>query len=337
MQAAYILETGGPEVIRFGDIPQPSLGPGQVRVAVKWVAVNPIDTYIRGGANFWPLPQPFIIGCDMAGEVLEMATNVAAVPGGQSLEIGQHVWCTNQGLLQRQGTFAQQVVVDAQWLYPLASHVPCDVAASMALVGVTAHLGLFREANLQAGQTVCVIGGTGGVGSLVVQLAKLAGARVIATGSSDQKVARCIELGADVAINYRQHDLQQAILEHTAGQGVNVFWETRREPDFDLAIAVLAERGKMIVMAGRDARPSFPVGPFYVKGCQVHGFVMFKATPAEMQVAGLAISQALANGQLQAQIGARFPLSEAAAAHRLQEANTLQHADTLTGKIVLEV
>lgn len=330
MKAAYISKTGGPEVIQYGDIAEPELGPGQVRVAVKAVSVNPIDTYIRAGANYWELPDPFVIGCDMAGEVIETA---ADTPDWQP---GTRVWCTNQGLLGRQGTFAQQVVVDAQWLYPFDESVAFEDAASVALTGVTAHLGLFREANLQAGQTILVIGGTGGVGSMVVQMAKAAGARVITTAGSDEKAEACRQLGADVVIPYHQQDIQEGVLRATNDEGVHLFWETRREPDFDQVVGCLRDGGRMIIMAGREARPEFPVGPFYVKGCSVHGFVMFKATATEMAECGRDISQWLKDGKLKSQIGLRLPLSQAAEAHRVQEANTLHGEGTLAGKIVLQ-
>jgi NADPH2:quinone reductase len=330
MKAAFIQATGGPEVIQYGDLPEPKLVPGGVRIATRAVAVNPIDTYIRGGANYWPLPNPYIIGCDLAGEILEVG------PGVTGLQPGMRVWCTNQGLQGRQGTFAEQVVVDAAWVYPMTDRVAFRDAAAVALVGVTAHLGLFREARLSAGESIFVMGGAGGVGSMVVQMAKIAGARVLTCAGSDEKVQRCLELGADLAFNYRAVDLGSAIAEATQGRGVDVFWETRREPNFDFAVAALAARGRMVLMAGRDARPVFPVGPFYVKGCRLHGFVMFAASAAEMEVCGRDISQWLDAGVLRGLIGVQLPLSEAREAHRLQEAATIQQTGELFGKIVLE-
>jgi NADPH2:quinone reductase len=120
-----------------------------------------------------------------------------------------------------------------------------------------------------------------------------------------------------------------------APDGVNVFWETMREPDFDFIVGTLAERGKIILMAGRDARPEFPVGPFYVKGCSMHGFVMFKASPEELRACADDMNQWMAAGKLKANISKVFPLSETAAAHRLQESNTLEKAGSLAGKIVM--
>lgn len=329
MKAAYINETGAPENILYGDVPQPVPTGTQVLVKVGAVAVNPIDTYIRNGANYWPLPKPFIIGCDLAGVVSALG------PDAKKYKIGDRVWGTNQGLLGRQGTFAEYCAVDESWLYPIPNGVKDETAAACALVGVTAHLGLFGAARLKAGETVFVHGGTGGVGSMVVQMAKAAGARVLATGGSPEKCDRCRELGADAAVNYKTEDLAAAVQAFSPG-GANVVWETLREPDFDKLVSYLAPRGRLILMAGRDARPQFPVGPFYVKGCSMHGVVMFKATAEEMRVCAEDMNRWMANGKLQAQIGKVFPLSEAAAAHRLQEDNTLRKSGTLAGKIVLK-
>ena len=190
---------------------------------------------------------------------------------------GDRVWGSNQGLLGRQGTFAEFCAIDECWLYPTPKGVSDEQSAAIALVGITAHLGLVRDADLQRGETIFVHGGSGGVGSTVVQMAKAIGARVIATAGSDSKAELCRRLGADFVVNYKTQDLETE-LKKIAPAGVNVWWETLREPNFDLAIGALAARGRMIVMAGREARPPFPVGPFYVKGCLLRGFVMFMAT-----------------------------------------------------------
>jgi NADPH2:quinone reductase len=126
-------------------------------------------------------------------------------------------------------------------------------------------LGLFREARLQAGETIFVNGGSGGVGSMVVQMAKAAGAKVIATAGSAEKCAALRQLGADATINYKAEDIAAAV-QAFAPSGVKVYWETVREPDFDRIVSYLGERGRIILLAGRDARPQFPVGPLYVKG-----------------------------------------------------------------------
>ncbi|TWU47999.1 NADPH:quinone reductase [Rubripirellula reticaptiva] len=330
MKAAYIESTGSADVIRYGDLEAPTPGRGEVLIRVHAVSVNPIDTYIRSGAIAAELPNPFILGCDAAGVVEAIGEGV------HHAAVGDRVWCTNQGLLGRQGTFAEKIVISQDWCFPLADAVSFVDAAACALVGVTAHLGLFREADLQGGETILVVGGSGGVGSMVVQMARSAGATVIATAGSDEKCAAVKKLGADIAINYQADSLEDAV-KKAAPKGVNVFWETRREPDFDLAVELMAGKGRMVLMAGRDARPSFPVGPFYVKECSLHGFAMFKATASEMRAAAEDINHWLAMGKLKANIGRTFDLSDAAQAHRLQEQATLEGGGGLMGKIVLTV
>jgi NADPH2:quinone reductase len=213
--------------------------------------------------------------------------------------------------------------------------VPDEAAAACALVGITAHLGLFQYARLKEEEILFVNGGSGGVGSMVLQMAKAAGARVLVTAGSDAKVSECRALGADEAVNYKSQDPAAAVKQF-APNGVNIFWETTREPDFDKIVSCLSERGRIILMAGREARPAFPVGPFYVKGCSLHGFVMFKATPEEQRRCATDINRWLAEEKLKPKISHVLPLSQAAAAHRLQEDNTLRKAGTLAGKIVLK-
>jgi len=329
MKAAFIEEPGPPEKIIYGDLPKPTPTGSQVLVRVAAVAVNPVDTYIRGGAIAFPLPKPFIVGCDLAGTV------EAVGPDVRRFQPGDRVWGSNQGLLGRQGTFAEYVAVDECWLYPTPASVPDRDAAATALVGITAHLGLFRDAQLRRGETVFVNGGSGGVGSCVVQMAKIVQARVITTAGSEEKAEICRQLGADLVIHYKKDDLDAAIREF-APQGVDVWFETLREQDLERAVNHLAFRGRLILMAGRDARPRFPVGPFYVKDCSVHGFAMFNAPPDEQRHAADDINRWLSEGKLRAQIGRVMKLSETAAAHRLQEENTLHKAGTLAGKIVLE-
>jgi NADPH2:quinone reductase len=328
MKAAYIEQTGPPENIIYGDLPQPDPQGSQVLVRVKAVSVNPIDTYLRGGANYWELPRPFIIGCDLAGQV------VARGPAARRYQVGDRVWGSNQGLLGRQGTFAEYCAVDECWLYRTPEGVSDETVAACALVGITAHLGLFERAHLHSGENVFVRGGSGGVGAMVVQMAKAVGARVLTTAGSSEKLRQCQQLGADRTVLYKTEDLAAAAAQF-APNGFNVVWETMREPDFDQLTALLAEGGRLILMAGRDARPAFPVGPFYVKGCSLLGFVMFKATPEQQMRCADDINRWLADGRLKPQIAVQLPLSAAVQAHRLQEDNTLHKAGTLAGKIVL--
>ena len=329
MKAAYIYQTGTPEVIIYGDLPTPKPTRRQCLVKVAAVDVNPIDLYVRSGAIPMPLTFPFILGRDLAGSVVEIGTGI------RDIKVGDRVWATSQGADGRPGTFAEFAAVDYRWLHRIPEGVSDADAVALSLVGITAQLGLVRNANLKTGEILFVNGGSGGVGSCVVQMAKILGARVITTAGTDEKAAACRDLGADLAINYKTQDVAAAV-KAFAPAGVNVWWETLREPDFDRTVSLLAPRGRMIIMAGRDARPPFPVGPFYVKDCSLYGLAMFNASAREQRTAANAINRWLAEGKLRARIDRVLPLAQAAEAHRLQEESTINKSGALAGKLVLK-
>ncbi len=326
MKAAYIETPGPSQSIIYDNLPRPKPDARQVLVKVGAVAVNPVDTYIRAGLIPVNLPSPFIVGCDLAGTVEAVGAEVTRY------QKGDRVWGSNQGLLGRQGTFAEYAAVDECWLYPTPEGVSDQEAAAAALVGITAHLGLFREAQLKTGENVFVSGGSGGVGSCVIQMARAIGARVLATAGTKEKVQICRQLGATAAVNYKTDDLDAALAKFGA---IDVWFDTRREPDFDQAVKHLALRGRIIVIAGRDARPKFPVGPFYTKDGKLLGFAMFNAPADEQRKCAAEINRWLAKGKLKPRIDRVMKLAETAAAHKLQEDNTLRKSGTLAGKIVL--
>ena len=329
MKAAYINEVGGPEKIIYGELPDPKAGPNQCLIKVTAVDVNPVDLYIRSGAVAGKLNFPYIIGRDLAGKVTATGAKVTR------FKEGDRVWGIGQGWDGRQGTSSELAAVDEAWLSPIPGNVKDEDMAAISLVGITAYVGLVNKANLKAGEILFVNGGTGGVGSSVVQMAKIMGARVITTAGSEEKVAKARELGADLAINYKTGNVTEEIRKF-APNGVNVWWETLREPDFDKAISLLAVHGRMIVMAGRDARPPFPVGPFYSRSCSLFGFVILDASPEELRAAAADINQWMSARKLKPQIDRVMPLSEAAEAHRLQEESTIKKTGALAGKIILK-
>jgi NADPH2:quinone reductase len=329
MKAAYINQTGPAGVIIYGDLPNPKPGPTDCLVKVSAVDVNPIDIYIRAGMIPAKLTFPYIIGRDLAGTVVECGPQV------KRFKPGMRVWASGQGVGERQGTFAELAAVDERWLHPTPDGVKDEEIVATSLVGITAHLGLVAHAKIKAGEILFINGGSGGVGSAVIQITKILGARVIATAGSDQKVGDCRNLGADLALNYKTQDVDAAVRQF-APDGVNIWWETVREPNFERTIPLLAMRGRMILMAGRDAKPPFPVGPFYTKDCAILGFAMFNSGDEEQAAAARDVSQWMAEGKLKARIDRILPLSHAAEAHRLQEQSTVQRAGTLAGKIVLK-
>jgi NADPH:quinone reductase len=330
MKAACIRQQGAPEVLEYTDLPDPTPGAGQVLVKVTASAINPIDTYLRSGAIPMPVEFPYIPGCDLAGTVEAVGKNVTR------FQPGDRVWGSNQGLFGRQGTLAELIAVEEDWLYPTPEGMTDEQAAAGALTGITAHLGLFLHGGLQPHEVVFVNGGTGGVGSLVVQYAKAAGAKVVTTAGTEEKRQLARELGADLVLDYRASDLDERIRAFAEPNGgLDLWWETLREPTLPRTIGLMKRRGRIILMAGRDAEPQFPLGAFYVNDLRMIGFAMFNASPREQRQCAEEMNRWFSEGQWQPLIGARFPLSEAAQAHQLQEENTLHKSGTLTGKIVV--
>lgn len=327
MKAAYIERLGPAENVRFGDLPQPTIGASQVLVKVTAVATNPIDTYIRRGAYSTRMEFPFILGRDMVG-------TVEAVGGAvKHFSPGARVWCNNQGYRGLQGTFAQYLAIDEDLLYPLPDSADPKETVAVLHSATTASIGLLREAKLRQGESVFINGGAGNVGSAVLQLAANLGARVIVTAGSEEDLAYCRSLGAERAVNYKSAEVVKEIGKF-APAGIDVYWDTTTRPDFERAVPLLAHRGRIILMAGLEARPVFPVGPFYTKDCLLHGFAISNATSGELRDCAKAINESLASAKLKARISRVMPLAEAAAAHQLLE-DSLHGLTRLKGKIVL--
>jgi NADPH:quinone reductase len=328
MRAAFIESTGPPEVIQVGDLPRPEPGPGQALVRVHAAALNPIDLYIRSGLVAMPMSYPYVIGCDVAGTVEKVG------PDCTRLRAGDRVWGSNQGLLGRPGVASEYACIDEAWLYPTPAALSDAEAASMALVGLTAHLGLFQFAQLKPGELVYVPGGSGGVGSMVVQMAKAEGPPVATSAGSPEKLELCRQLGADLALNYKADDVSGRLRDFST-EGVDVWFETQREPNLEVSVPLLRKNGRMLLIAGRTARPQLPLGSFYPRNCALFGFAMFNATPEQQRRCADDMNRWIDEGKLRPIVGRSFPLSAAADAHRFLEENTLKGAGTLSGKVVL--
>lgn len=330
MRAAFIEETGSPDVIKIGDLPIPEPDPGQALVRIRAVALNPFDLYLRSGMVSMPMSFPYVIASDFAGVVEKVG------PGATRFRVGDRVWGSNQGILGRQGVASEFAAIDEEWLNPTPALLPDSDACAMAMVGITAHLGLFLRAELKEGETVYVPGGTGGVGSMVVQMAKAVGARVATSAGSPERVEVCKNLGADLVMNYKTDDLPSNLLAF-APEGVDVWYETQREPDLATSIPLLRKRGRMVLMAGRTAAPTLPLGSFYPRDCSLLGFAVFNASAEVQRRCASDMIRWIEEGLLKPLVGRAFPLEAAADAERLLEQNTIGKAGTLSGKVVILV
>jgi NADPH2:quinone reductase len=168
-----------------------------------------------------------------------------------------------------------------------------------------------------------------------VQLGKFAGARVITTVGSAEKKKLCEKWGADFVLDYHSPTLDDEIRRCAGPGGIDVWLETQREPTLDRTVSMIAPRGRIVLIAGRTARPEFPVGPFYTKDLRLAGFAMFNASPEEQRSCAKTIGALYKRGGWKPHIGQTFPLARAADSHRLQEENTVNKKGSLTGKIVL--
>ena len=330
MRAAYIETHGDASTIRVGELPTPEPAEGQVLVRVGAAAINPIDLYLRSGKVAMPMDFPYVVGSDVAGTVEAVGSGV------NRFRKGDRVWGSNQGLLGRQGSAAEYLCTDETWLHPTPAKLSDTEAAALAMVGVTAHLGLFDRGKLRAKEAVYVSGGGGGVGSMVIQMARAAGARVATTAGHEQTLDLCRQLGADLVLDYKNDDVP-ARLREWAEKGIDLWYETQRDPDLMTLVPLLAVRGRAILMAGREATPSLPLGAFYPRNCAIFGFAMFQYGAEEQLNCAEDMVRWVNEDKLRPTIGATFPLDQAAEAHQFLEDNTIGGAGTLVGKVVIKV
>jgi NADPH:quinone reductase-like Zn-dependent oxidoreductase len=308
--AAYVEQRGPAGSIRVGELPVPDLGPDDVLVAVSEVSVNPVDTYVRSGRYDTPIPLPFIVGRDLVGTVAAVGSAV------RGLAEGDAVWANSLGHAGRQGASTELAVVARDRLYRLPAGVDPEAAVAVAHPAVTAYLGWFLRARIRPGWTVFVGGGAGNVGISAIEMARFAGARVVAS-ARDVHTERVLAAGADAVVDYRSPDLADRIAT-AAPDGVDVYWDTSGTNDSEVAAAVLKPGGRMLVTAARTP-VTVALAPLYTHDITIDGFVISRASAAEFAQAAELINTMLAAGRLTTRITERLPLARAADAHRLME------------------
>jgi NADPH:quinone reductase len=243
MKAVCIDQGGGVEVLRVADMPEPLLSrDNQVLVTLKAAGINPIDTKIRSAPERFPVTLPAILGCDGAGVVTAVGEAVTAFAPGDE------VYFSQPGLIDRQGTYAGQVAVDA----PLLAHKPARLsfaeAAAAPLVLITAWEALHDRARMQPGQRVLIHAGAGGVGHVAIQLARQAGASVATTVSNDEKAAFVRQLGAECVIDYRREDVTAAVMDWTGQKGVDIAFDTVGGAVLDSCFSCVAPYGDVVTI-----------------------------------------------------------------------------------------
>lgn len=320
MKAIRIRAFGGPEVLAWEEVPPPQIGPGQARVRLRAAGVNFVDTYQRAGS--YPVPLPCTLGLEGAGEVVEVAPDVTLVRPGQRVAFA--------GLA---GAYAEEMVARADRLVPLPDGVDERTAAAVMLQGMTAHYLSHSTFPLGASHTCLVHAAAGGVGLLLVQMARRLGARVLATAGSDEKARLAREAGADETIVYTREDFLPACRRLTGGRGVDVVYDSVGLATWERSLECLAPLG-MLVLYGQSSGFVPPLDPsllsqkgslFLTRPTLVH---YTADRPALERRAGAVLGWVKA-GELGVRVGAEFPLAGAADAHRALEGRAT------TGKVLL--
>ncbi len=320
MKAIRVYETGGPEKLRYEEVPVPEPGPGQARVKVQAIGLNFIDVYFRTG--LYKTALPFTPGMEAAGIVDLVGAGVSVVAPGDRVAYTLNI-----------GAYAQYALADASQLVRLPGDIDFQTGAAAILQGMTAHYLAISTYPLRSGETVLIHAAAGGVGLLLIQVAKMIGARVIGTVSTEAKAELASAAGADHVVLYEQEDFTSAVRKITEGRGVDVVFDSVGRTTFEKGLNCLRRRG-MLVLFGQSSGtvPPFdlnilnPKGSLYVTRPSLGAYT---STRDELEWRAGDIFRWLADGKLKLRIDRTFPLGDAAESHRALESRKT------TGKVLL--
>ena len=325
MKAVRIHEDGGPEVLRYEDVPDPSPEPGEVLIALRAASLTRLDLWHRRGLP--AVPKPRILGADGAGVVAGLGEGTQAFAEGDEVVInpglddgarivGEHM----------DGTHAELIAIPADYVHPVPDGVSFEEAAAFPLVFETAYRMLVTRAALREGEWVLVWGIGGGVGTASLQIAKALGGRGIVTSSSDEKLARARELGAEVTVNHAEGDVAAAVREATGGHGADVVVEHVGEATWKTSLQVAAPGGRVAV-CGATSGPNPPAALHRIWWKQLT--ILGSTMGTREDFAGA--YDLVASGKAKPVVDRVFPLEEAAAAHEyLEQGRQL-------GKVILRI
>ena len=343
MQAVYIESHGGPEVLTYGERPDPQVGAGEVKLKVKATALNRLDLYTREGGRGLQreFPPPLILGGDCAGEIVEVGAGVNGLKEGDRVMVNPRLSCQQcpaclagqDDLCRRSqflgsaidGSYAEYLSVPAANVHAISDQVTFEQAAAVPTTYLPVWNMLVRRLQLKPWQTVLVLSASAGVGTAAIQTAKdVIGARVIATTSTPEKAAKAKELGADEVINYNEEDIRQRVRELTGGAGVDCVVDHVGGDFFAPAFASLRPGGRYgICGATTGLRTELHLGLLFSQQKEVYGVYM--GTKEDMRE----IAEMLNRGAIRPVVDRTFALPDAANAHRTMEATSF------FGKLVL--
>jgi NADPH:quinone reductase-like Zn-dependent oxidoreductase len=330
MKAVIFSQHGGPEVLKFTEVADPKIKANEVLVEVCACALNHLDVWVRGGLPGIKIPLPHILGNDVAGVVREAGELVTWVKPGDEVMVhpglscghcdqclaGRDNMCDEYDIVgyRRDGGYAELLSVPGVNVIPKPRNLSWPEAAALPLVTLTAWHMLVTQARVQPGEDVLVHAAGSGVGSLGIQIAKLCGARVIATASSDKKLAKARELGANETVNYTRDDWPKEVKKLTNGRGVDVVFEHTGEATWPGSIVSLKKGGRLVTCgatSGFDARTD--LRQIFYRHLTILGSMM--GSKAEL----LAAMKFIESGQIRAVVDRTLPLAEARTAHQLME------------------
>ncbi|MCX7783524.1 MAG: NADPH:quinone oxidoreductase family protein [Meiothermus sp.] len=322
MKAIQVHRAGGPEVLELTDLPKPSPGPGQVLVRVEAVGLNFADILYVAGEYLVRTRYPMIPGMEFAGVVEAVGEGVEHYQPGEAV-----------AALGGSGAFAEYAVVHARSVLPVPPGMSAAEAAAFPVSYFTAYFALQTQARAQPGEWVLIQAAAGALGTASIQIAKALGLRVVALASSEEKLALCRRLGADVTLLNTQDNLLDAVKNATEGKGVDILMEVVGGAGFAHSLKMLAYRGRLLVIgsASREMAQMYPVA--LMKGNQsVIGVWLtpFLSDPTEIQAATAFLMPLVASGQARPVVGERFKLEEAAQAFAFVQSRKN------TGKVILE-
>lgn len=313
------------QVLELVDIEAPSVGPGEVRIALKTSGVNPSDVKVRGGhiPSTWPFPRtPHSDGAGLVDAVGE-----GVDPG----RVGERVWVFNAAWGRTTGTAGEYVVVPEDFIAALPDDISFEVGACLGIPASTALHALTLGGDPR-GKTVLIAGGAGAVGHYAIQFAKHLGAgRILTTISSPEKAELVLSAGADVAINYRQGDTLGAIMDATQGWGVDMIVEVDLSTNIDLDVAALARGGRVVAYGSSEREFKMPFSKSILKNLGFDFFILYHLDKARRDEISGMINRIITSGHIAHNIAQVLPLDEIVHAHQLVESGRV------VGNVVLEI
>ena len=324
MKAALCKSLDGPSAITVEDVAAPTAGAGEVVVAVHNASLNFLDTLITRGKYQYKPALPFSPAAEFGGTIAEIGAGVTGVKLGQRV-CGYAGW----------GAAAERITIKADAITPVPDAVSLAVASGVTVTYGTAMHGLKDRGRLKAGETVAVLGASGGAGLAAVEIAKLLGARVIAVASTDDKLAVCRERGADEVLNYATSDLKQGLRDLTGGKGVDVIYDCVGGEHAEAALRSIAWMGRFLVVGfAAGPIPKIPLNLALLKSCDICGVFWGEAAvrdPAGIRANITQVLEWVATGKLAPHIHATYPLA------RIGEAIGLLDRREATGKVVVAI